>query len=85
MSYPDYFIMMVMGGGFIGAGIGVFFRGKRAEKNYYNSLATRTDLREFLEHTPEHPGHTSIKLGGWITIIIGAVLLGIGGGLRFLG
>ncbi len=85
MAYSEHVILMAMGGGFIGAGIGVFFTGKRKEKNYYDSLATRTDLREFLEHTPSRPEHVSIKLGGLIAIIIGAVLLGIGGGVQFLG
>jgi len=85
MAYPDYLILMAMGSGFIGAGIGVFFWGKREEKSYYDSLATRTDLREFLEHSPKHPEHSSLKIGGWITIIIGAVMLGVGGGLRLWG
>ncbi len=81
----ESFILMIMGGGFISMGIAVFFWGKRAEKRYYDSLVSRPDLREFVEYMPKRPQHVSIKLGGWITIIIGAVLLGIGGGLWLWG
>ena len=85
MPYPDTFILMVMGGAFIIIGTAVLFRGKRQEKSYYNALSTRTDLREFLERSPEHPEHSSLKIGGWISIIVGLVMLGIGGGLRLWG
>ena len=85
MSYPDTFILMVMGGVFIIIGIAVLFRGKRQEKSYYNALSTRTDVREFLERSPEHPEHSSLKIGGWISIIVGLVMLGMGGGLQLWG
>ena len=85
MPYSESFILMVMGGVFVGVGIGVFFWGRRGEKSYYNSLSTRTDLREFLERSPERPEPSSLKIGGWISIIVGLVMLGIGGGLRLWG
>ncbi len=83
MSYPESFVLMVMGGVFVGVGIGVFFWGKREEKKYYNGLASRTDMKEFLESSPEHPG--ALRIGGWISIIVGLVMLGIGGGLHLWG
>ena len=85
MPYADSFIIMVMGGAFLVAGIAMLFWGRRSEKNYYNSLSNRPDLREFLERSPEHPEHSSIKIGGWVGIIVGLVMLGIGGGLRYWG
>ena len=85
MPYPESFILMVMGGVFVGVGIGVFFWGRREEKSYYDALSTRTDMREFLERSPEHFEHSSLRLGGWISIIVGVVMLGIGGGLRLWG
>jgi len=85
MPYPDSFILMVIGGVFFVVGIAVLFWGRRQERSYYNSLSTRTDLREFLERSPEHPEHSSVKIGGWISIIVGLVMLGIGGGLRYWG
>ena len=85
MAYPDSFIMMVMGGAFVGTGIGVLFRERKKRKSYYDGLVTRTDLREFLERSPEHPEHSSLKIGGWITVIIGIVMLGMGVGFRLWG
>jgi len=85
MAYPDSFIMMVMGGAFVGTGIGVLFLERKKRKSYYDGLVTRTDLREFFERSPEHPEHSSMKIGGWITVIIGIVMLGLGGGLRLWG
>jgi len=85
MPYPDSFILMVMGAAFVGVGIAVFFWGRRQEKSYYNALSSRTDLREFLQRSPEHPQHSSLKIGGWVSIIVGLVMLSIGGGLRLWG
>ena len=82
---PDSFILMVMGGGFIAMGLGMFFWGRREEKSYYNSLSSRPDVREFLEHSPDRPEHSSLRIGGWIGIILGSVLLSVGGGLRLWG
>ncbi len=85
MPYPDYFIMMVMGGAFAGVGIGVLCWRRRKMKSYYEGLVTHTDLREFLERSPEHSEHSSLKIGGWIAIVLGIVMLGVGGGLRLWG
>ena len=82
---PDSFILMVMGGGFIAMGLGMFFWGRREEKSYYNGISSRPDLREFVEHSPDRPEHSSLRIGGWIGIILGSVLLGVGGGLRLWG
>ncbi|GAG18388.1 unnamed protein product, partial [marine sediment metagenome] len=48
-------------------------------------LVTHTDLREFLERSPEHSEHSSLKIGGWIAIVLGIVMLGVGGGLQLWG
>jgi len=85
MPYPHSFILMVMGGVFVGMGIGVFFWSKRAEKKYNNDLASRVDMREFIESSPERSGYGALRMGGWISIIVGSVMLGIGGGLRLWG
>jgi len=81
MTYPDTFIMMVMGGAFIGVGIGVLILERKKRKKYYDGLVTSYDLREFIEHTPDNPEHSSMRIGGWVTLAVGIVLLSIGGGL----
>ena len=53
--------------------------GKREEKSYYDSLSTRTDVREFLEHWPWRPQPVALKIGGWIAIAVGLLMLAMGG------
>ena len=85
MSHGDCFILMGMGGVFILLGIIAFFRGKREEKSYYNAIASRHDVREFLEHEPERPEPGALKIGGWIAMAIGLIMLVIGGAFLLWG
>ena len=85
MSHGDWFIIMGMGGVFILLGIIAFFRGKREEKSYYNSIASRHDVREFLEHEPERPEPGALKIGGWIAMAIGLLMLIMGGAFLLWG
>ena len=79
MAFHDWLILMGMGGLFILLGLATFIWGKSEEKSYYNSLSTRTDLREFLEHRPQAPQPVSLKIGGWIAVAIGLLMLAMGG------
>ena len=82
MPNPDSFILTVMGSAFISVGIGVMYWGRKKTKDYYDGLVSRTDLREFLERSPEHPEHSSFKIAGLVNIIVGAAMLGVGIGFR---
>ena len=77
MPQENYFILMGMGGLFILLGLATFLWGKREEKSYYNAIATRPDAREFLEHRPERPEPGALKMGGWIAIAIGLLMIAI--------
>ena len=79
MPYSEYFILMGMGGLFILLGLAAIIWGKHEGKSYYNSLSTRIDVREYLEHQPEHPEPRALKIGGWIAIAIGLLMLAMGG------
>lgn len=79
MPQGDYFILMGLGGVFLLLGIGVYIWGRREQKNYDDSLATRNDLREFMEHWPPRPQPGALKIGGWIAIAIGLLILAAGG------
>ena len=79
MLHRDFLIMMSMGGLFVILGLCAVIWGKSEEKGYYDSLATRTDVREFLEHAPERPSLGAFKVGGWIAIAVGLLVLVIGG------
>ena len=79
MPEHNYFILMGMGGLFVILGIASIFWGKGEEKSYYDALSTRHDAREFLEHEPERPEPGALKIGGWIAIAIGLLMLVMGG------
>jgi len=81
MPAEDYFILMVMGGVFILLGIVGIIWGSREGDVYYDSLTTRRDVREYLERTPGRPEPSALKIGGWIFIILGILMLAGGGAL----
>jgi len=85
MSCGDWFIIIGMGGFFILLGLAAFIWGKREEKSYYNSIATRPDAREFLEHKPERPEPGALKIGGWIAMTIGLLMAVMGGAFLLWG
>jgi hypothetical protein len=60
-------------------GIGFVLWGKTEERNYYDSLITRVDLREFFSRWPPRPEPGALKTGGWIAIVVGIITAGIGG------
>ncbi len=83
MPLHDWFILMGMGGLFVLLGIATILWGRREEKSYYNSLSTRTDLREFLEHRPQWPQPVALEIGGWIAVAVGLVMLAMSGVIFF--
>lgn len=81
----DYIVLVGVGGLFIILGLATVIWGKREEKSYFNSLSTRAgDTREFLEHWPRRPQPGALKIGGWIAVAIGMVMLLTGGTLLLL-
>lgn len=79
MLYQGFFILMGVGGLFLILGLATVLWGEREEKSYYNSISTRPgDTREFLEHWPQRSQPSALKIGGWIAIAIGVVMLVVG-------
>jgi hypothetical protein len=85
MLEGSYQVVLGLGGLFVLLGI-VFMLGNRREKNkYYNSiLLTRRDIKETITHEHERFWLHAWKIGGWISLIVGIVLLIIGGILRYI-
>ncbi len=79
MPQTDSVVLMVMGGLFILLGLGAVFWDRSEQKSYYNAISSRTDVREYMEHSPERPGLGALRIGGWIAITVGLVLLIMGG------
>ena len=78
MPNGDCFILIGVGGLFIILGVAAIIWGKREEKDYYNALSARHDLREFMEHWPQRPQPGALKIGGWIAIAVGLLVLATG-------
>ena len=79
MPHGEYFILMGVGGLFIILGFAAIIWGRHEEKSYFDTIATRTDdLREFMEHWPPRPQPGALKIGGWIAIAAGLLLLVVG-------
>lgn len=85
MPRYDSFILMGLGGLFILLGLGGIIWGRREEKSYYDALSTRPDVREFLEHWPQRPEPGALKIGGWIAIALGLLMLVTGGAFLLWG
>ena len=75
----DWLIVLSMGGVFLLLGLATILRGKGEEKSYYDAISTRPDVREYVEHEPHRPEPEALKIGGWIAIAIGLLLVIIGG------
>ena len=74
----DWSIMMLLGGFFLMLGIGLLLLGRKEKNVYYDALANRRDVREFLAHDPERPELGALKIGGLISLVLGIVLFIIG-------
>ena len=85
MLQADWFILMSVGGLFLLLGLVAIMRGRGEEKSYYNAISSRPDVREYLEHKPERPEPGALKIGGWIAIAIGLVMLAMGSAFWFWG
>ncbi len=85
MLQTDWFLLMVGGGLFLLLGLLAIMWGRGEEKSYYNAISTRPDMREYLEHEPERPEPGALKIGGWIAIAIGLVMIAMGGAFWFWG
>jgi hypothetical protein len=85
MFQQDLFVLMGLGGLFIFLGLGAITWDRREKKSYYDSRSTYTDTREFLEHWPQRPQLGALRIGGWIAVAIGVLLVVMGGSLLLWG
>ncbi len=60
---------------FLVAGLVLLLSGQGEEKGYYEALSRKRDLREFVTHNPERPEPGALRLGGWISLAVGMLIL----------
>ncbi|MBI2829536.1 MAG: hypothetical protein HYX81_00075 [Chloroflexi bacterium] len=70
-------ILLIMGGAFILLGLVAMLWGRVEQRSYDASLSTRRDLREYLDHWPPRIEAKALIIGGWISIVVGVVLMGM--------
>jgi len=70
---------MGVGGVLILLGLAAIMWGRGEEKSYYDAISARPDVREFVEHEPQRPEPEALKIGGWIAIAVGLVMVAMGG------
>lgn len=75
MTSGEGLIPIGIGGFFAIVGLILIFLGRGEESRYHDSLARRPDVREFLES----PRVGALRIGGWITLIVGVLLMAMGG------
>ena len=79
MSVASYQIVLGMGGFFVLLGIIFILANRREKRKYYNSiLLTQRDIKETITHEHERFWLQAWQIGGWISLVIGIVLLIIG-------
>lgn len=83
MSSAETIILMATGGGFILLGIISILWGRYEEKRLFDALAEKRDLREFSLKHVDTPQPGALRIGGWIAIALGALLLLVGIILHF--
>ncbi|MDR9459534.1 MAG: hypothetical protein RI591_05210 [Dehalococcoidia bacterium] len=79
MHSPDNYIMMGIGGLFLLLGIIAFLWARSEERGLNYDLSQRPDLREFITRWPIRVEPGALRVGGWILMIIGVVLIILGG------
>ena len=79
MSHIDSFIMMGLGGFFLLLAVIAFLWSRSEERVINNALSKRRDLREFITRWPPSIEPGALRVGGWILIAIGIVLIILGG------
>lgn len=77
----DSYVVMGIGGFFFILGIISFLWSRGEERRLNHSLSQRPDLREFLTRWPTRIEPGALRVGGWILVAVGLVLIILGGSL----
>jgi multisubunit Na+/H+ antiporter MnhB subunit len=85
MEQTEWLIALGLGALFLLLGIALVFGGRKEEKSYYDGIVGHEDVREFMVHDPERAEPGALKVGGWISLAAGLVMMAISGAMLIWG
>lgn len=71
----DWYIFIIIGGVLFLLGVGGIIWGMVEEKNIFKALSKKPDLREFSLKHIETPQPGALKIGGWIGVGLGVLVI----------
>jgi hypothetical protein len=71
----DWYIFIIIGGVLFLLGIGGIIWGMVEEKRIFDALSRKPDLREFSLKHIESPQPGALKIGGWIAVGLGIIII----------
>lgn len=71
----DWYIFIIIGGVLFLLGIGAIIWGVVEEKRIFEALSKKADLREFSLKHIESPQPGALKIGGWIAVGLGIIVI----------
>jgi ABC-type Fe3+ transport system permease subunit len=74
----EWLVLAIAGGVFIVLGIISIMWGRHEQRIIDEALTTHTDVREFISHWPERPQPGALKIGGWIAVSLGVLMVVLG-------
>jgi len=75
MHEGKWFVLIIVGMVFLLLGIGALLWGMREEKRIFEALSKKPDLREFSQRHVESPQPGALKIGGWIALAVGVLMV----------
>jgi len=76
MSNPDLLPLLILGSIFALVGLIAIILWIRENRRRDIELVQRWDLREYMTHWPERAWLQAWRIGSWVSLLVGLVLLG---------
>jgi len=78
MTNLDSYIVMGIGGLFVLLGLIIMLWAKHKQKDYGDVLSRREELRSFLGYWPDLILPSELRVGGWVSVVVGVALIILG-------
>ncbi len=78
MTNLDSYIIMGIGGLFVFLGLIIMLWARHKQKDYGDVLSRREELRSFLGYWPDLILPSELRVGGWVSVVVGVALIILG-------